>query len=407
MKKLFASLLAVFMAIPSAYAINTDNGVWTAWDYGDEVQWSNYGEFVLAGGIGKGGTHGTHEDEWGLVGVIAQKIVEHGGYFCAYQFQCANQKKQMKSWSVYYYPNGWTSNKCMWLCESGYGGENCEKLADATDFCDPQILKPSTEGALFNGLSMKTTGGDADGKEGEVTGFSTWQHGRDHGIRRRRDQRETDVLLGAVEFLDHGIIAKPVKLECRADDWKDINSWVESVYASTSDGKLLCMPGYQANEDGTDCVAIDQQICDIETMTLCANFPRDKFESSIHTLVAPENTGGCAKYFCTAEGTAFQALNDPTCVECGIPVKDGANLSNGTCMLCDMGEYYDSETGTCKPANAYSKTDLQYGLNQTKNTQSDVDMQCWPAKVPEEYVECVKKGYRAQPMDNKFPLVWE
>jgi len=404
MKKLFASLLAVFMAIPSAYAIHTNSNVWGAWGYGDGVKWDSAQDFIIDGCVGQGCSHGTCGDEWGLVGLIALNIVDHGGYFCPYQLQCANERKNKHTWTVYYLPNGYDDSKCVWLCEDGYGGENCEPIPEGRpSFCDPSIFTTEAEG-IYSDISLRTDGCGSDPKESTVTGFSSWKDDYGGGVlNRKRDVWETDVLLGAIKFLQHGVIAAPIKAQCGRNNWSDIDSYVNTLHAAPDLAKLLCAPGYRANSDGTDCVAINQDVCEIAGMTLCAYFPRDSYTSATHKLYE-DTEAGCTKYFCSEEGMAFQGVEDPTCVECGIPVKSGSNLVNGTCVSCDTGEYYDSETGTCKPANAYSKTDLQYGLNQTKNTQSDVDMQCWPAKVPEEYVECVKKGYRAPTDGKKVPV---
>ena len=387
-KKLLYFLLIFCCCIPlNANAINTDTSVYDAWGFYDSLTMNeSYGEFILDGGIGKV-KHGTHGDEYAVAAVIATKIVDHGGYFCPYQFQCANKRKNMKSWSVYYFPTGYSSDKCFWLCEAGYSGENCEPSSGATvNFCKTDIMGPKGTG-VFSDIRLKTSGGDTDGREGDITGFSSWQAGDNKGIRRNRDWREYDVLLGAIKFLEHGIIAQPIRLECRPDDWKEIVSWVESINAGGTK-KLLCAEGYTANDSGTDCVAIDQEICDIQNVTLCANFPKDKFNSVAHDLKKIDGEA-CTKYFCV-DGKGFQSAGDPTCVDCGAPAaKSGPNLTNGTCLVCDTGQYYDSADGTCKTANAFSKTELQYGPGQTRNTNFEVDNQCWYKTTPDDYKTCI------------------
>lgn len=386
MKKKLLYFLLIFCCCipPNANAINIDTSVWDAWGYNNNTQWSASakGEFILDGDVGKNGTHGTFGDEWGVVAVIARKITQHGGYFCPTQIQCANKRKEKKGWSVYYNPTGFVNTKCFWLCEAGYSGENCEASSGETvDFCKTDILGPKGTG-VFSDISLKTYGGDSESIESEITGFNTWYD------QVGSKPLEVDTLVGVTQFLQHGVIASPIYLRCNRDNWKDNDSYIEFIYAGTETSKLLCAEGYTANDSGTDCVAIDQEICDIQNVTLCANFPKDKFNSVAHDLKKIDGEA-CTKYFCV-DGKGFQSAGDPTCVDCGAPAaKSGPNLTNGTCLVCDTGQYYDSADGTCKTANAFSKTELQYGPGQTRNTNFEVDNQCWYKTTPDDYKTCI------------------
>lgn len=371
--------LAIFFtvltfAVP-ANAINVVTAArgWWGYDGGSGTNGSA-GDFILAGGLGKGGQHGTHGDEWAVVGMVANTIVEHGGYFCPYQIQCANKRKKRKTWTMYYHPTGYSRVGCTWLCEPGYGGHNCASQTTVST-CDTKNYGTGS-GQKFNGLSLKTSGGDADQKEGEVSGFN--QFGSDP---------EHDVILGIVKYLEHGVIAGPVQIKCGRNNWKDIDSYVESVLAATGQQKLLCAPGYTANAGGSDCVPISADLCATQGMTFCSNFDRSKYDSSIHTL---EPAGNCAKFFCTDRNKAFPRAGDFTCADCSSGVKGGASTANGVCVQCQSGEYFDKASNSCKSAAAFSKTDLQYGKGMTKNNTA-VDDQCWTLTTPEDYRGCVKK----------------
>lgn len=375
MRKLSIAFLLSLFCSTHAFAINVNQAMWGAWGYdGGKAPAGSYGDFIIAGGIGKGGTHGTWGDEWGLVGIVANTIVEHGGYFCPYQIQCANRRKKKKSWTMYYWPSGFSYDKCAWMCESGYSGPNCLSQTSTPMTCDETAFNTAS-GGKFSGISMKTWGSDADQKEFEVTGFNQW--GSDP---------ECDVVLGVIKFLQHGVVAAPVQVCCGRDNWKSIDSFVSSVQVATGQQKLLCATGYQANATGTDCEPISADICATQNMTFCQNFSREKYDSSKHTL---EESGSCVKYFCSEPGTAFPAVGDTSCEVCGDGVKGGANRDNGVCMICDTGQYYNEKTGTCQTASAYSKTDMQYGDGQTKNSV-EIEKQCWLAVDPEEYNSCVK-----------------
>lgn len=363
------------------YAINKNGNYWASWGYdGGTGVSSSAGDFLIAGGVGKASTHGTHTDEWGGVAVIALKIVERGGYFCPYQIQCANKRKDKDTWSVYYLPNGYSDNKCAWLCEAGYSGENCIANTTTPAYCD-QTQYNTQSGGKFSGLSMKTSGGSSGSVESNVTGFNTWYED---------GHFERDVLLGVVKFLEHGVIAAPVRIACGRDNWPNNDSYLEDVYmASGAKQKLLCATGYQPNATGTDCEPINKDICDTQNMRFCDGFARDKYNSSIHTI---KSVGDCVKYFCSESGKAFASATDTSCTDCATGSKGGASGINGTCVVCQTGQYFNEDTSACETAVAYSKTDLQYGKGKTKNTNSDVKNQCWTIVVPEDYVNCVKNG---------------
>ena len=189
MKKLVTLFLIVFSlsVISDAGAITVVSGARDWWDYdGSKDTTGSAGDFMIAGSLGMNGTHGTYGDEWAIVAMVAQKIVEHGGYFCPYQVQCANTNKKAKTWTMYYYPNGSSSVGCNWLCEPGYSGTNCLAQSSTPSGCDNKIYTTAS-GKKFGGLSLKTSGGSSGQKESEVSGFN--QCGSDP---------ESDVLLGII-----------------------------------------------------------------------------------------------------------------------------------------------------------------------------------------------------------------
>lgn len=378
-------LVFTFGFIVPADAVNVVSGARGWWGYGTRDSKgstgnTSAGDFILAGGLGKSGQHGTHGDEWAVVGMVAKTIVEHGGYFCPYQAQCFNKRGKRRSWSTYYSPNGANNVGCHWICEPGYAGVNCISQTSPST-CDNKIYGPAS-GGKFAGLSLKTSGGDADRKEGEIPAFDTWME--DHG-----HHREVDIVLGIIKYLEHGVVAAPVKITCGSDNWKGIDSFVRAVeLPMTNIQKLLCAPGYKANAGGTDCEPINADLCATEGMSFCSNFSRSGYDSSIHSI---ESSGSCAKFYCTNASQAFPKANDFTCVDCATGVKGGASTINGACVQCETGEYFDKPSNSCKPASAYIKPDMQYGKGKTKNN-TDVKEQCWTMVEPDDYKACVLEG---------------
>ena len=375
MKKQLSFLVIGLLCTGTCHAINVSSTVHSWWGYDNSTTMNGSADgFIIAGSTGKGGVHGTWDDEWGVVGVVAEKIVEHGGYFCPYQIQCANTRKKRRSWTVYYAPSGYKSSQCAWLCEPNYSGPDCKEQTATPVMCDKTLMNTKA-GGKYAGLKIQTTGKDDNSKEHYITGFRQW--GRDP---------EHDVILGVIKYMDHGVMAAPVQIKCGRDNWKEIDSFVAAVGMAPGEIKLLCAEGYKVNSSNTDCEPINPDLCNTQDMTFCAGFEKSKYNSDIHTL---ETVGGCVKYFCSEPGTAFTSNADTTCAPCSTGVKGGANTDDGTCVKCETGQYFDKTTNSCKNAQAFNKTDMQYGKGKTKNTNPDIEKQCWTKIMPSEFIECV------------------
>jgi|GEM_PF-3442932 len=396
-KAFLSALLGMAVMMP-AHAINVKKDMRSAWGYTkrDNCPAENAPDFIIAGTLGKTGQHGTHSDEWGIVAMIAKKIVAHGGYFCPYQLQCANQRKNKKSWTMYYRPNGYTDGKCVWLCEPGYAGENCA-AASGDASCD-HTSYTTTSGGKFSGLSLKTTGGSAGQVESEVAGFDAWYQkkkycGADFGSKKN----EIDVLLGVTKFLEHGVMIGPVRVQCQRVNWKDNDSYVETVKKETGRHVLACASGYEPNSQYTDCVptskcapTVAEAVTDPTAgVTFCDGFPEGSFNPATHYL---KNVGSCSKFFCTQPGQAYPSAGAFECIECATGIKGGPHPTNGQCVVCQTGQFFNADSGECQAAAAYSKTDMVYGKGQTRNTVPNVLDQCWPKVTPDEYKVCVIHG---------------
>lgn len=372
--KAFFLFVILFLPVASSYAINIDSGHSSSWGYG-QTGLSSAGDFIIAGSLGRGGQHGTRSDEWAIVSVIASKIVDHGGYFCPYQIQCNNKAWKKNVDTIYYWPSGFDYSKCAWLCEPGYSGQDCLPQEGTPTSCDATAYNTAA-GGKFAGVGLNTVDGSPN-KEWEITGFSSWEDSL---------EKECDVILGVVKFLNHGVIAAPVQVCCNRNDWHANKSYVDTVYTAGTQ-KVLCATGYEANAAGNDCVLIDKDICDIQNINFCSGFDKSSYDSSIHTM--EEDPSGCTKYFCSEPGTAFPKAGDTSCVQCETGAKGGADSNNGVCVKCQTGEYFDQLSNTCKKAIVYSKTDLMYGKGKTKNAV-DLSNQCWTLIDADDYINCVK-----------------
>ena len=403
-KTLLSVLLGLAVTVP-AHAINVRTDIRSAWGYSDRgiCPYEDAPEFILAGSLGKSGEHGTYGDEWAIVGMVARKIVAHGGYFCPYQVQCANERGNKKAWTYYFKPTGYSESKCVWLCEYGYSGENCvQKSSNA-----PVDTYTNNMASKTSGLSLKTSGKYKDQCESEIQGFDAWYQtgaycSQDDGSKKN----EIDVVLGVHTYLEHGVIFGPIRIKCQRDNWKSNDSFVDSVKKEKNGRHVLaCAPGYEPNEAKDNCVLIGSQAAEaavaaaeaavaasdpLSGATMCNGFTKESFNAAKHYALTTAE--GCTKFFCSQVGYAFPADGSFECTECATGVKGGAHPVNGQCKVCQTGQYFDKASGECLTAMAYSRTDMMYGKGGTRNTVPNVLEQCWPKVTPDEYKVCVIHG---------------
>ncbi len=377
MKKVFVfCLIGLTLVSGDAFAtrrINHQAQRW--WGYNGETGAGHGADFVLHGTLQKASSNGTWGDEGAIVGVIARKIVEHGGYFCPEQFQCANSNNSGHTWTTYYYPDGFSWDKCAWLCEAGYSGENCTRNNATAAFCDKSSYRMPN--GKFSVKGLKTSGKNSGEHEWDIPFINNWYE--KWGWYRN----EIDVVLGAISFRDHGIVASPVHLKCAREASESWVAWAGKIGKS----KLLCAAGYTANADGTDCVP---EGCLLAELPMCENFDKALYSETRHSLM---QSGDCIKYFCKADGTAFARAGDTACTSCPTDGSGGTDPNTGLCVICDQYKYFNSDTGQCETAQVYTKSDLQYGKGKTRgDAATNPGDQCWATLNPTVYQECVRSG---------------
>ena len=385
LRYLYLAFLGMMVASDAMAKTLVDSDTYEKWmmtPFKEKVGDASEGAFIVAGALGKGMSPGTWNDESAIVAVVALEIVEHGGYFCPLQIQCANSdKKKYKnsSWTDYYHPSGYSADKCAWLCETGYAGQKCVKQTS--------YLPQSKILDLTSGVSVKKGGKNAGEISDQIFGFDAWDYG---DYSKDVSKNEKNVLLGAVSFQEHGVMATPVYIECDKDGKK---SFVNKVAAySNLTQKLLCAEGYAANQYNTECVPMTVEMLNLTTQVsdqkkMCPGWTEEGYDSAIHNIDA---TGDCVKYMCKDKTKAFPASGNFECAECAGSIRGGQNPLTGLCVKCEqLGQYFDTKTGECKSAMAFTRIDMQYGKGKTKETNTKPENQCWTKVDPEEYKDCV------------------
>ncbi len=161
----FLAAFIILAITTNAFARKDDKklAMWNIPNWEERIP--GHGDFVIGGCIGKNCSHGTWGDEYAVIGVVAQQIVEHGGYFCPYQLQCAHYiGARNLDLFIPVHSGNWT-DRCAWLCESGYSGANCMPAAQAPAYCDTTSYMPNKDGK-YSGLKLKTYGE----RNGYITG---------------------------------------------------------------------------------------------------------------------------------------------------------------------------------------------------------------------------------------------
>lgn len=372
------------------------------------------GDFVQDGSIGAGKPVGFYEDEYGIGAVIAVEVTEHGGKFCPRSLHCAN--RGCKDWSnlfVHYSENhiNIDPTSCVWLCEPGYSGAGCKDVVTLN--ADDTVLDPKAGGVFSNIGVIQDRDQYYNRLSTPVFGF--WQKDKRGYAGADWDDLDVAVVLGAIKFLEHGILAAPVRLECYQDCW----SYIKEAYVP--DGaktKLLCAAGYTSNSGKTDCIPLTPDLIEKDAFLrqnagkkFCSGWDEAQFSMEIHELILDEKAD-CVKFLCKDRLKAFPAKGSFACDDCSTSIRGGQSAKTGLCIQCDRaGQYFDTDADECALADAFTVTDLKYGRNKTENDMKNLSEQCWTKVVPSEYISCVTGGGNSGGLvvvpidDNQGPII--
>lgn len=320
-----------------------------------------------------------YTDEYALQMMVAVNINEHGAYFCPIQVEAKNKNKG-KSWTEYAMI-GATSG-CRWLCAKGYTGSEC--AADASSnrvtTCDTSPFVRNN----YDDLKRVTSGANI---EDEIVKKSS---DKEEECEGQRTKQEHNVILAITRWAPggHGAWVRPLVVRAQKEGWKDMVSWPVLYYTGTTE-ILLCVDGYKPNDDGTDCVAINADICP-EVPSMCPGWT--EIDEGLHMVVQSAGKN-CFEFRCKGENQAFASITNRSCIECPTNSRGGMSSVDGTCVKCEAGKVFNNKatsTAThCGEAIAYTKSDMQYGKGKTKNNNPDVAKQCWTMTETDAYRECV------------------
>ena len=375
----FALFVSVLFALPFGVCFAGDSNSTinkTGWDTGGNANNNSASNIILAGCATSNWNNtcrGTHDDEGAVVINMAREFNNNGGYFCPTQIQMGNSNGKSRIWVNFYKPGG-ADPTCKWICKAGYKGENCSTPDDG-------VLGNTNFTKLGQSAINDGSGAKLLNKTLEV--FEKFEH-----TSNSNDRGASVTVLAIVAYYNHGVLVGRVKVS-GTRDWgciggSCIKSWVTSVSAPT-EKFLLCDEGYLPNSNRSDCVPASEvpkprQMCDGWTE---AEYAQHETEFEYREI------NGCYQYRCMDRNKAFPSAANRTCQDCSSGVRGGADRITGVCKVCALGQYFDENTNECKAAVGYSRTDLQYGKDKTKNNTPIVSNQCWTKTSPDEYKNCV------------------
>lgn len=285
--------------------------------------------------------------------------------------------------------------QCFWMCTNGSIGSRCNPSVFSHrgkgGVCDVRPISRD----VFDDVTMQKGSALGDFDRLSLSLTKTCSGDESYIAKLGRSHYEHYNVLGVVDWTagGHGAWVQPMTISA--------NSYGVSAWKSTTSSvvTLVCAVGYRPNEGKTDCVPIDEATC--ASAMLCSDWTGPTYNADTMQMEWDDGcinvlgTEGGYRFKCKDSSMAFQSASDGTCVECVTSGRNGVSPLNGTCVECAQGMIFDQDAkmnGFCATAVAYSRTDLQYGLGKTKNSNPDVSKQCWTMLTASEYLECIKNG---------------
>lgn len=321
--------------------------------YNDETWHGTYSK--LSGQLNSDkGTYGNSKGA--IVLVMARKIYDNGGYFCATQIQTGSIGDVRYKWIDYIKDDKFF---CFTVCKAGFFGASCERSSG--------VVAVNRNKLNFGTLDVITSGNESNIITEETEVFA------DSSLDPSSTLTAKHIILGMVKLLEHGIIVAPIEVVAEIDKLGTNGKIISAK--SNGENTLLCRSGYYANSDNTDCVDRAQHVAE----TMCEGF--DGFKESMHEKYQESKSSKCSKFYCKDSGYGFKSTNDKTCIECEGDALAYVN-SYGLCDKCQKGEIANESRDGC-----IKEGDL------TKYSQSEMkkrgERECWLETDPRRFAGCV------------------
>lgn len=310
----------------------------------------------------------TKQDDVAIMAYVAQKnIAEHGAEFCLTQIHVGSTPDVF---SLYYQQPNWPNLQCAWFCEPGWDGVGCKEKTSENHACNPV---KNYVAAINKVKESIYTGNDAITLSRKRIGIA-----ENIGIFDAimvNNFYPHQVVLGAIEFKEHGIVVTPIVLGGVGSHTSITHLTTRKLVSGVK--KTLCAQGYTKGEN---CEVSSKQC---GTDILCTGYS-DKFNSNIHEK---KPNGLCSVFVCKDGDKGLD--EDSKCVQCeqsvrqGICAVSGDNV--GKCIKCNVGKYFDETDCSCKDARVLDQNQIKYGAFEG----DIITKQCWTMNDPTDFKECM------------------
>ncbi len=350
------------------------------------------------------------KDDEGLLAYVATDVSEHGAEFCLVQFTAT-------SWSsaffVYHQLPRMSNNrnglKCAWYCEPGWDGDRCMTRGISNTACEDVSYRVSYQNYID--LSINSLE-DVQKNYANKNFCKHWTNSADKGnyclavsegtdpaigktavfdyknIKSGDKYYQQQIVIGATEFMQHGIKAKPIWLGGNGTHHQcgDADNWTK-IYAKEIGGKerVLCLRGYTLNEN-----------CDASSSacgTAVSYCPGWRAQDAIDALGVAYFEGKPEKYYARLSdnckelrcrnGMNFSSSDNYACSVC----KEEGGLqglcpATNKCVWCGAGKCLNKEKCSCDTCSAV------VSMEQMKTGPNKLD-QCWSIIDREKFKACV------------------
>ena len=318
-----------------------------------------------------------------LIMMVAKTINQHGAFFCPMQVESrVNNAGDGNAWTEYRDSN---VADCVWLCLDGWTGDTCSVAADMSDgACDSSVLFQTN----FASLTRVASGPNVEHYVGMF-----YANAMEHCGANR--YQEHDMILAIVGWLPsgHGAWAQQLNVRAQRRGWEPQYAW-PAISKASDVKKLVCKNGYQPNDTATDCIPINYEVCpeseDDKLRRMCEGWDADSFDNKIHVFQFDDEMD-CYQFRCKGQNKGFDGSGNYVCVDLSTrtDISDGIDPETGLIVTCEIGQIFDTSTGTCHDTVSYSKSDLRYGKGETKDSVKRILDQCWTVMSVDDYKDCV------------------
>ncbi len=372
---------------------------------------------------------------YGAVYYIAHEMSEHGYKFCKTVVQGDRDSCTSDSTFLMYYGLG----DCLWICEKGYYGDGCTSKTIDTTQPDTSVLKRRksyANGKIHPLVSTKDmrTGGNIKTKIPMF--FSSHKvkcsDGNQVNLLKMKKKQEHDVVLAIKTITDSDSLWKftlsPMVIRsggAKGCHGVDDTAWPMIKWAGQESANYCPSAGFIYDATKSACIAnvplaesqaaeeaasnaaseLQQAIADAEKdrqnklNLLCPTFVKENYNQKIHDFIESKfGETTCYNLKCKdSESGFYEADMDSTtvipCNKCA-PADSKSDMlygvdSDGYCVECGLGKYFDKSTKKCVVATAITKEQMKGEISSTGSLKKTATDRCWTKSTPAEYRECL------------------